>query len=99
MNDSASHNKDELIQQLKQAKEKVAQLEATLAIDNKTQSALSKFDIRFQSIIDASPVPSALNDDDHNIVYLNPSFTQTFGYDITDIPTLEDWWPNTLDRA
>ncbi len=44
-------------------------------------------------ILEASPVPFALNDDQQRITYLNPAFTRVFGYDINDIPTLADWWP------
>ncbi len=47
---------------------------------------------RLRSIIDASPVPMVLNDDQQNITFLNPSFIQTFGYTLEDIPTLADWW-------
>ncbi|MGZ8181606.1 MAG: EAL domain-containing protein [Methylobacter sp.] len=47
---------------------------------------------RLRSIIDASPVPMVLNDDQHNITFLNPAFIQTFGYTLEDIPTLADWW-------
>ncbi|NOT28601.1 MAG: PAS domain S-box protein [Acidobacteria bacterium] len=48
---------------------------------------------RFRVMIDASPVPCALNDADQRITYLNPAFTRTFGYTVDDIPTLTDWWP------
>lgn len=48
---------------------------------------------RFRGIIDASPVPYALNDTQQNITYLNPAFIRTFGYDLNDIPRLDDWWP------
>ena len=44
-------------------------------------------------IINASPVPYALNDESQTITYLNPAFIHTFGYNLNDIPTLEDWWP------
>ncbi len=47
---------------------------------------------RLRSIIDASPVPMVLNDDQQNITFLNPAFIQTFGYTLKDIPTLADWW-------
>jgi PAS domain S-box-containing protein len=46
-----------------------------------------------RAIINASPVPMALNDDQQNITFLNPVFTQTFGYTREDIPTLAAWWP------
>ncbi|AOW78908.1 hypothetical protein A3Q34_00005 [Colwellia sp. PAMC 20917] len=47
---------------------------------------------KFHNIIEASPVPYALNDNHQNITYLNRSFIQTFGYTLNDIPTLTDWW-------
>jgi diguanylate cyclase (GGDEF)-like protein/PAS domain S-box-containing protein len=47
---------------------------------------------RLRSIIDASPVPMVLNDDQQNITFLNSAFVQTFGYTLEDIPTLADWW-------
>lgn len=56
------------------------------------EEALKASEARFRSIIDASPVPMALNDEQGNINYLNAAFVQTFGYDVTDIPTLPDWW-------
>ncbi len=55
--------------------------------------ALRESEQRFRNIIDASPIPYALNDDSQNIIYLNRAFTQTFGYTLEDIPRLADWWP------
>ncbi len=55
--------------------------------------ALKKSEAHFRNIIDASPVPYALNDEQQNITYLNPAFVRAFGYDLNDIPTLADWWP------
>jgi len=57
------------------------------------EEALSYSESQFRNIIDASPIPYALNDNQHNITYLNPAFINTFGYDLQDIPTLEAWWP------
>ncbi len=48
---------------------------------------------KYRAIIDASPVPMALNDNDFNVTYLNSAFVETFGYAHQEIPTLEDWWP------
>ncbi len=50
-------------------------------------------DASFRAVIEASPIPFALNDDDGNIVYLNPEFVRTFGYTLEMIPTLAAWWP------
>ncbi|WP_167631953.1 HD domain-containing phosphohydrolase [Mariprofundus ferrooxydans] len=49
-------------------------------------------ELKFSAIIDASPVPLALNDEQGNIVYLNNAFTQTIGYTPAEIPTLAEWW-------
>ncbi|MGZ5052723.1 MAG: PAS domain S-box protein [Methylobacter sp.] len=49
-------------------------------------------DAKFRSIIEVSPVPMVLNDERLNITFLNPAFMQTFGYSVSDIPTLEHWW-------
>ncbi len=57
------------------------------------ESVLAAQDARNRAIIDASPIPSALNDDRGNIVFLNRAFVETVGYGAEDIPTLSDWWP------
>ncbi|WP_292433422.1 PAS domain S-box protein [Methylobacter sp.] len=57
------------------------------------EEELKASETKFRSIIDASPVPMALNDEQSNITFLNPAFIQTFGYNINDIPTLADWFP------
>jgi diguanylate cyclase (GGDEF)-like protein/PAS domain S-box-containing protein len=44
-----------------------------------------------RAIIEASPVPLAINDDKGNITYLNQAFLQTVGYALTDIPDLNEW--------
>ena len=48
---------------------------------------------RFRSIVEASPVPYAINDEHQNVTYVNPAFVATFGYSRDDIPTLAEWWP------
>ena len=58
-----------------------------------SEEELKESESRFRSIIEASPVPFALNDEQQNITYLNYAFIKTFGYDRSDIPTLSDWWP------
>lgn len=54
--------------------------------------ALRESESRFSAIIEASPIPMALNDEQGNITYLNKAFIQTIGYTLNDIPTLSDWW-------
>src|SRR6516164_7646315 len=47
----------------------------------------------FRAVIEASPIPFAVNDEHQNITYLNPEFVRAFGYTRDDIPTLAEWWP------
>jgi PAS domain S-box-containing protein len=47
---------------------------------------------RLREIINVSPVPMALNDEEQRVTYLNPAFVRMFGYTVEDIPTLTDWW-------
>ena len=53
---------------------------------------LSESEKRYRSILNVSPVPIALNDEQQHITFLNPAFVQTFGYIQEDIPTLTHWW-------
>jgi len=55
------------------------------------ENELKADEAKFRLIIDASPVPIALHDENLNITFLNPAFVQTFGYSLDDIPTLADW--------
>ena len=57
------------------------------------EDELKNSEAKFRSIIEVSPVPMALNDEQLNITFLNPAFVQTFGYTVDDIPTVADWWP------
>ena len=46
---------------------------------------------KFRAIIDASPVPMAIVDENEIVYYLNPAFVNTFGYDARSIPNLDTW--------
>lgn len=59
----------------------------------RAEQALRASQARLNAMLESSPVPFAVNDAQGNITYLNPKFVRTFGYTLTDIPTLADWWP------
>jgi PAS domain S-box-containing protein len=63
-----------------------------VTVHKQAQAALRVEEMGFRAIIEASPVPKALNDNQGRITYLNPAFTRTFGYSREDIPTLAEWW-------
>ena len=56
-------------------------------------TALKQAEALAQSVVEASPVPGAINDAAGNITYLNRAFTETFGYASGEFKTLEEWWP------
>lgn len=58
----------------------------------KNAQILRQSETRYRLIIDASPVPQALNNERHEITFLNRAFTRVFGYSQADVPTLQDWW-------
>nr|WP_320193393.1 PAS domain S-box protein [uncultured Desulfobacter sp.] len=57
------------------------------------EKKLQESELKFQAIIDASPLPIILEDDSGKFIYMNPAFTDTFGYTIADIPHVDDFWP------
>ena len=64
---------------------------------------LKKNEAHIRSLLDNSPVPTAINSmDNGTVTYLNQSFTETFGYTLSDIPTVSDWavkaYPNRQYR-
>ncbi|MBF0185901.1 MAG: PAS domain S-box protein [Magnetococcales bacterium] len=58
-----------------------------------TELAQREIALRLRAIIEALPIPVALNNEQGEITYLNPAFVATFGYTSEDIPTLAEWWP------
>ncbi|MGZ5076961.1 MAG: PAS domain S-box protein, partial [Methylobacter sp.] len=55
------------------------------------ENELKTSEAKFRSIIEMSPVPMALHDEQQNITLLNPAFVQAFGYTLDDIPTVAEW--------
>lgn len=55
-------------------------------------AALAESERRLRQVIDASPVPFAINAEEGVISYVNTAFKRAFGYTVEDIPTLDIWW-------
>jgi PAS domain S-box-containing protein len=53
---------------------------------------MTVFDESLRAVLEASPVPMAVNDGALAITHLNAAFVRTFGYAQADVPTLQDWW-------
>ena len=46
---------------------------------------------KFEKIIKFAPLPIILYDEDRNTLLINQAFTQTLGYELSDIPTIESF--------
>jgi PAS domain S-box-containing protein len=79
--------------ELDEARGRIADLE------RRAEKAEAAHTESFHAIIEASPVPMALNDEQQRITFLNPAFTHAFGYTRADIPTLAHWWPRAYPEA
>jgi diguanylate cyclase (GGDEF)-like protein/PAS domain S-box-containing protein len=55
--------------------------------------ALRESERRLTATIEASPLPLALNDQQGRVIYLNAAFCRAFGYQLSEIPTFDHWWP------
>jgi PAS domain S-box-containing protein len=53
---------------------------------------LTQSDIRFEKIFNLSTYPLALIDKENKIISLNNQFEKVLGYNIQDIPTINEWW-------
>ncbi|MBW1693474.1 MAG: PAS domain-containing protein [Deltaproteobacteria bacterium] len=55
-----------------------------------------------RKIVELSPYPIIVIEPDGRVEYVNPTFVQTFGYALDEIPTVTEWFnkifPNVFDR-
>lgn len=47
---------------------------------------------RLSKVLENSPIPLAYSHNNSNVLFINLKFTETFGYNLTDLPTVESWW-------
>jgi len=58
----------------------------------KAEDSVRTSEQRFRDLFNFSPVPLSFVDREGRILDLNARFTSTFGYDLRDVPTLDEWW-------
>ncbi|MFO1422618.1 MAG: PAS domain S-box protein [Candidatus Competibacteraceae bacterium] len=58
----------------------------------RAEESLRASEAKFRRLIEASPVAMGVSDAQGNIEYLNPRFTEQFGYRREDIPSVEEWF-------
>jgi len=56
------------------------------------QVALMKSKQQFESLLEFSPIPALISDNEGKIHRLNRAFVQLFGYTHDEIPDIESWW-------
>ena len=53
---------------------------------------LKESEEKYRLLIKSTPLPLCLVDNAGNLVYINDRFKRDFGYNLADIPTLDEWW-------
>jgi PAS domain S-box-containing protein len=59
----------------------------------KAEASLRKSEERFRLFAELAPVGIILSDRQGNTLYVSPKFTELFGYTMSDIPSVSQWWP------
>lgn len=61
---------------------------------HKRTLALQDSEEKFRALADTSPLAIYMSEGvEQKAVYVNPTFTEIFGYTIDEVPTVDDWWP------
>jgi diguanylate cyclase (GGDEF)-like protein/PAS domain S-box-containing protein len=51
--------------------------------------------LKFRQVIDSSPIPYIMVARDRKVSFINPAFTELYGYSTADLPSLAIWWNKT----
>jgi len=73
-------------------KEAVDRLRDEIRERMQAEEALRESEARFRHIVESSPLPMGIVNQDAIIEYVNPKFIETFGYTLKDVPRLFDWF-------
>ena len=76
----------------KELEQKIRLLEEESLKGKRTEEALRQSEERFRMLSDNSPLGISLIGIDGRYEYLNQAFVNTFGYDLSDISTGNDWF-------
>ena len=63
-----------------------------------SRRALQESESRLSDVLNTSPVPEIIIDNQGKVTYINQAFIQSFGFTQTDIPTLDDWLLRTFPK-
>jgi two-component system cell cycle sensor histidine kinase/response regulator CckA len=54
--------------------------------------ALRESEARFRTVVESAPLPIVITTESEETEYVNPRFTEMFGYRLEDIPSMDDWY-------
>ncbi len=57
-----------------------------------TENKLRDSESRFRMFAELAPLGIVISDEQENVLYANPRFTEIFGYTIEDMPSVQQWW-------
>ena len=63
------------------------------------EAILRESEAKFRHLVEMAPLPLALLDLQGNAQLLNARFTQSLGYGIAEVPTIEVWWQQAYPEA
>jgi len=94
--------KEQLIHELEQMRGRVAKLKTCRTERKQAQEALRSEMEKFRVLLEESPLGISIIGKEGNYKYINPKFTQIFGYTLQQIPTGRQWftkaYPDQLYR-
>jgi PAS domain S-box-containing protein len=82
----------ELARELDQLELKISELERSENVRRQAEEALKKEQEKFRIVAEKSPLGMCIVGKDGRYLYLNPKFTEVFGYTLEDIPRGEVWF-------
>jgi len=83
---------DELVNELKELRQRMAELEASEVERKRAEEALIREKEKFRILVEESPLGICLIGKDGQYKYVNNKFIDMFGYTLEDIPTGRDWF-------
>jgi diguanylate cyclase (GGDEF)-like protein/PAS domain S-box-containing protein len=71
---------------------KVLQQRRAVEEKQRAEAALKREQEKFQALVEESPLGISITGKDGHFKYINPTFTEIFGYTQQDIPTKQEWF-------
>ncbi len=59
----------------------------------KFENEISESELRFRLLAESAPLGILISDKKERAIYINSYFTEIFGYNLNDVPSVEAWWP------